>query len=1266
MAPSHYTLLLIAIVLCSSYVSTKEIFINSSQDFEQHVCNSTYSHQTISLVLNSSLMYNITKNSFCFMGKVDITIRSSTNSPAVISCVHDDYIPVPTLGLAFINSSVTLQGVTFINCGAYLNILPDGIIDTFNSSSLYYSSTHAAALLFIQCTLNMSEVGLTSSYGFAVIGINLMDSVLQNVNVLNSSASAIMYNYYNETIGCGTMLHFLSYPQREEVTSHEVSIEQSTFISNFDSHNRSCSSNMDVESGSEMVVSAAALTILYTQHDYEANVCINNSIFILNVGSVGGAVLILHYNSHHRGIVNIHNAGFSSNHILGLQRCYGGDVSFNFLSSLGIQTTNETSSLLIVKNTTIHDRLFHHPEQNKYKTGAIYIGIKKKDAVNMTMLFKDIKCRNAVAIYTGVCMFAEMLGIYKHGSVSISIESVDATNNTLFSITPNAGMFAFNQVNCYINGTKENPSNFRDNVGVIIDATNTNIYLSGDILFDGNKGISGAAIKMKYGSRLNFLNGLTTNFTNNQAVLGGAIYADVNNKQEECAFYFQSNNSNDIKVFFNNNIATEAGNDIYAFPIYDCRFDDSSNFYTPYQTMDFYTQIFHLFDHPGNGVWSFSTKPTKLLLNNTMTSNGDIYVYPGQMVSLNLSALDELNRFVYTNVKVEIIPEKRDSISHLWLSYEDKVQIIQESRSNNNYTNIRFTVHTTTVHNRSLNGKLILSLPDYPETVYSEVHIHPCPLGFILDNITTGDCVCSPALYAFAKDNSISMICSIQTQTFTRSTSTVSWAGSIQMKNGIKVFGISLSCPLNNCVGNPLLNYFQSTGGTEMFVAYQTNGEFQRTPLCINHRQGPLCGKCEDGLSVVFGSHKCMHCSNKWIWTVLVQVALGPIVIYLLYALRLTLTTGTLNGIIFYAQAANGGLTNLLSLHSGVSFLLTAAEKFSIGFLSVLNLKVGLPLCFYDGMTELWKKGLNLVFPIYLLTIVVVLIILSRYSTWLSNRVSHSSVQVLVTVVHLSFSKLLIAIIDVFTPARIYTDNGYIDVWYWDGTVRYLSPEHRNLVIYASLIVFPLIIPYITLLLLAKPLRRCSLADKYLRPVLEAIHAPYKEGKKYWFVLRLVLVIILYIIYAVYGGKQYFKIYLVSTPILMFFVIGQAYIKPFKNDFINIMDIWLMFNITFLYTTTWYYVITHQLDIVVTICVVGVLLVFINFLLILVYHLLWVTGLLPKVERKMITAHQEIVKQLRTFHSDNSRGHLIVPPAHDDSFYDSCRQYREPILSDSD
>ena len=166
-------------------------------------------------------------------------------------------------------------------------------------------------------------------------------------------------------------------------------------------------------------------------------------------------------------------------------------------------------------------------------------------------------------------------------------------------------------------------------------------------------------------------------------------------------------------------------------------------------------------------------------------------------------------------------------------------------------------------------------------------------------------------------------------------------------------------------------------------------------------------------------------------------------------------------------------------------------------------------------MTDLLKAGLNLLFPLYLLTIVVVLIIFSRFSLRLSNRIADSSVQVLVTVVHLSFGRLLGAIINTFTPSKVFTSEQTYHVWYSDGSIEYGSKAHITLMIITSLVVFPLILLYILLLLFAKSLRHCTCANEYTRPILEAIHAPYKNDKKYWFVARLLLLIMMYILYSI-------------------------------------------------------------------------------------------------------------------------------------------------------
>ena len=196
-------------------------------------------------------------------------------------------------------------------------------------------------------------------------------------------------------------------------------------------------------------------------------------------------------------------------------------------------------------------------------------------------------------------------------------------------------------------------------------------------------------------------------------------------------------------------------------------------------------------------------------------------------------------------------------------------------------------------------------------------------------------------------------------------------------------------------------------------------------PLCLYQCEGTLCGRCSEGLSVVFGSTECHHCSNAWVASISIYLVAGPLLICLLYALRLTLTTGTLNGIIFYAQGTNCGLVDMLRYH----YIKSSIDRLSgltIFVLPSLNLETGISLCFYDGMTELWKDGLSLVFPLYLLTTVIVLIMFCHFSLKLSNIIAHSSVQVLVTVVHLSLSSLLLPLINAMAYSDIYTSNVHI------------------------------------------------------------------------------------------------------------------------------------------------------------------------------------------------------------------------------------------------
>ena len=98
---------------------------------------------------------------------------------------------------------------------------------------------------------------------------------------------------------------------------------------------------------------------------------------------------------------------------------------------------------------------------------------------------------------------------------------------------------------------------------------------------------------------------------------------------------------------------------------------------------------------------------------------------------------------------------------------------------------------------------------------------------------------------------------------------------------------------------------------------------------------------------------------------------------------RLTLSEGPLASII---------LTNNIIAVSTIDYL-DDDNVFISGmriFVSLMNLNLGFPLCFYDGMTTPIKTGLQFIFPVYLWTIVIVFIVLVYNCVYSFKPVLHS------------------------------------------------------------------------------------------------------------------------------------------------------------------------------------------------------------------------------------------------------------------------------------
>ena len=1279
----------LALLFISSYcsgISNNTYHVNSSSDLEQYLCNTTWSSQYLVFLLNSSINFTISSGNFCQVTHQISTVIIQSDSPtksATITCLHNDtaeVTPLPRRGFLFFTSQVMLERLVFKNCGTYLTTIQNTTItDYLNSSSLYYTSSHAAALVFVHCQVNMSQVNIYYSYGFAMIGINLCNSSISKSKAYRSSLSTEVYRQSNESIGSGIILHFFDTLLKDQFQKLVyINISDVGFRYNFDrTSGNQCITDLyhhiqlsSSDNFSFAIINAAALTILYTQKNYSVQVALNQTDFHYNVGgfSSPGGLLIVHYYSSVHTTTVVNNTHFNHNINGGspLSYCRGSALHFVWFGESMVYNLLNTHQL-IVHGVKIFENSGKLIDLLNFGPGAIFIGIVH--STNINIIFSNCTFDSNAAYQEGASMYAVAYeDAFHSGHVSIVLKDIIGKKGfqTLQYLPVSAaGIFSFYRIHLvHIIGV----SVFDDNYGSVIVAADTNIYFSGNVTFKNNSGLRGAAIRLQSDSCLHLLKGVSVNFVNNHAQLeGGAIYigsSDTSNTlRKDCQIIVLD--PVDLSMTFYGNTAINAGNSIYIESISECYLNSSADHISSIaEIMKYYEQCFNFDSGSLNHLLPMSTQPSSLVQCNSDNNHRKLKVlyktYAGQTIRLYLAAVDSLSRNVYSTLRIDVTskhPIDPYDSNKLWLSHKDKEQIIYEGP---NCTSISLAVHSS--KNAFVRGELVFSLPRFPSVFNVGVQIKQCPIGFILD-IDSGICICSQVFFndELVDDASVEYqaSCDIDNLTIARPRIRRSWAGFFRYANKT-LFGVSLICPMEYCNCVPSLSFCSSDNSISL-VSPLTGTCENSVPLCLHQRVGPLCGSCGE-LSVVFGSSECRECSNWWLWTLVLYAVAGPLLIYLLYVLRLTLTTGTLNGIIFYAQAANCGLLSLLTNCNTNNKVIIWFSQLAFTFLSLLNLNLGFSLCFYNGMTEIWKTGLALVFPFYLLTILCIIILFSHCSSRVSNRIADSSVQVLITIVHLCFTKFLLIIIDVFTPGEVFTLNETYKVWYLDGSVEYGIGSHRILMIITLLVVIPLLLPYVLLLVFTRPIRRTRF-NEYVRPLLEAIHAPYKEGKEYWFVARLFLLVYFCTVFALYRSNLTLRAYIILLPVFIAFVIIQVYHKPFKSRLVNIIDCSIMYNLTFVSVTGKICVSENEMSNAVVIGVVSVSLVFLILLIVLIYHVLGVTGKIHVLRRIQRALENFSFKFNRLLFSSRSRSRN-----HDrlldvsDSFFDPC-DYREPLLS---
>ena len=678
-----------------------------------------------------------------------------------------------------------------------------------------------------------------------------------------------------------------------------------------------------------------------------------------------------------------------------------------------------------------------------------------------------------------------------------------------FFTTYTGGLFSNNSTVTF-RGEMYFDSNNGDQNGAIAASITSTFKFEGKIIFTDNIGYNGGAIGLYDNSVIIINRTATVSFIRNHAInYGGAIY--VPDDYLQC-FYEPAewDNSIDYHVMnYVNNTASEAGDTIFA------EYDYCTILYK-YRNFPFDTFTNKLKSYSSN-ISAIASKPKRVCFCTDSRPNCTYVrdlkeVYPGQDIQLSVVAVGIGYGTVAATVRARIHNIQQHSTSQ---SHISKLQNTQEATKY--CTGLKYTIYSNPG-----NQALLLSLDrviysnalyyiqqftkfpsryepsdlEYEVPLLISLSLKECPAGFQLSQ-ETQSCICHNKL----RKNNIG--CNINDQTVYREQS--HWLGSVyddsQNESDVVIYK---HCPSDYCK-------------PESMNLRLDNQDEQ----CSNQRSGVLCGQCQGNLSMVLGTTRCMECSHIWILLILpLSILAGVILVVILTSLNLTVAIGTINGLIFYANIVQ---TNKAVLFPPLSENIADLSQFSTTFIAWLNLDLGIEVCFYEGLDTYAKALFQFVFPVYIWTIMIIIIVSSHYSTRIAKVTGRNAVQVLATLFLLSYSKILRGIITALLVTTLDYPSESKLVWLPDGNVNYLKGKHIFLFLLALFLLTVLSVPYTSILLFSQCLQRWSNYKVIswiwkIKPLFDAYTGPFKDKHRYWTGLLLLVRVVLYIVYSTNVG----------------------------------------------------------------------------------------------------------------------------------------------------
>ena len=1083
-------------------------------------------------------------------------------------------------GLAFFNiSGIQIIGLEFKDCGAPIG---NGIsLNSFFSAieTFLTPQVRASLLFFTVDSLTLEAVKVSNGLGYGILSVNTVGHTVISHSTFENSTSTQYYRQHcenkNDTLtacrgGNALFLYLNDTDARELETS--LSVHFSNFLYGISS--QSDRDNLDTSGGLSCYFfqTSCSIAVNITRSNFTGNSACHganlifksitprdNSLTIESSVLAYGNLISIPFNP-----VNIHDTIASP---------FGSALSY--FEYTGSDLLPDTK-LLSIRDTDIFGNNGEFPAIKVLVQPYLNFGgcVEALKAPMVSINGCRIRENNANGVIE--LLFAQYT--ISWSPTAEIINSVFINNRPLSSESAAV-------INADLADTIIHNSHFIGNHMTAVNSISSILTLSGNVTFIGNESpLDGGAFRLSAspyytGSTLKLSLPVNVSFTDNHARLkGGAIYSSATGRPppltfSQCLFQIEGlTESDDLPtvLYFRNNSAGVAGDAVYGGNLEAC----SSFFQITHFDANDDTSL--VTSDPYQVCFCEDGRPQCSVTEHAVTARR------GRPITVEVVAVGQRNGTVPTVVRAEpntsAVPEKFLETGRTCTPLTFSIAVPNDEQ----YDSITYRL---TPNNGSNVGT-------FQHTIL-KVNLLPCPLGFVLSN-DSFECECHKELEAAG------ITCNITEETV--STHGRKWLGVV---NNQVVF--STDCPPSFC-------NIRNVTGIRLEDSFE-NGSTNAYPdaECIGNHTGVLCGACKEGYSRILGSFDCRKCSNNPFWFLVLFAFAGPLLVALIFVLNMTVSVGTINSIVFFA--------NVVSTAPFVFLKSESVTKFNVP-MAWLSLNFGIEYCFYDGYNSfdltLWQYA----FPVYVWLICILVIAAAKFSNKVTKTFGSNIVPTIATLFLLSYTKLLfnVRIVLVNQPIQ-YLDGPTKNVLLFDGSYEYGQGKHLFLLLFSVAFLLLVALPFTLLLLFLPCLRRWSHKRIFkwvnkIKPLLDAYAGPYSDSHTYWPGLLLLARALL----ALYVGNIELVQLLISViALFVLFAFGLAVILKgpiYKKWYLNVLELSLILNLAIVSVLIAFFR-RYNMDID-ALTYTSFSIFYATFLLIIVAHIYWIVSDLKVTKKAMV------------------------------------------------